>query len=527
MNDSIANPLERWSREQLWILGAAVTVGVVFGWLGRQALITTGGDDATYILLAQSLAHGQYRDIFLSGTPAHAQYPPLFPLLILAVRTIALGSLEAVRVANLLLLALTALLTAEVTRRIAGNTVGVASAALVMLNPLLLFHTGWIGSDIFLVSWTTLTLWASHRARTRSSKTFWVMAGCAALAAFFTRSAGIAVVLAVVGSLLMQRRWKVAPVVGAIVVASVAAWFVYTRRAASHTLGWSYQRDLAYVHPSMPLEVLHRILVNAREYGRIVGSAVYGIPDIPGMPIDNVVWFVFLVGIAVLGLWRLLRSWPTAVLYAALMTGVLLVYPFVAQRLLVPLVPVLIVALLYGVGQIARRLGAVHPDRAVVVIAVALAGVGIVSGAEAAMHGMACRAAEGGACRSEAEQAWVAAAEWSKTGLPANAVVASSKPSTFYLISGRQGIPSRMLFTRRLDDVLVPKGPVTHILLSDLWDYERGSLNHALQAICLRLRPVLHADNRALIVAVLPGDSVSQDGCRALQEFQNPVVTRR
>lgn len=527
MNDGISNSTDRWTREQLWILGAVAAVGMVLGWLGRQPLVTTGGDDATYILLAQSLRHGQYRDIFLPGSPAHAQYPPGFPLLILVVRTVAMGSLEAVRVANLLLLALTAVLTAAVIRRIAGNALGVASAALVMLNPMLLQYTGWILSDVLFVTLTTLALWASHRAVSQSSRAFWLVAGCAALAAFFTRSAGIAVVLAVAGSLLLQRRWKVAPFVGAAAVALVVAWFTYTHWAASHTLGWSYQNDLAYVQPRMLMALLRRMFLNGGNYGRLIGSVVYGIPDIPDTPIDNAIWCILFVGIAAIGLWQIRQRWPTAVLYALLMTGVLLVYPFVAQRLSVPLIPVFIATLLLGVGVIARRLRAARPDRAVVAIAVVLASVGVVSGIEAAVQRTACRASAGDACRTEAERAWIAAAEWSKQGLPPDAVVASSKPSTFYLISGRRGVPSRMLFApRKPEDVLAPRGPVTYVLLSDLWNYERASLIQALQPMCARLRPVPHADNRTLIVQVVPDGTTSQEGCRALQKFQDTLVTR-
>jgi hypothetical protein len=527
VSDGISTTTDRWTREQLWFLGVVAAVAMVLGWLGRQPLVTTGGDDATYILLAQSLRHGHYRDLFLPGTPAHAQYPPGFPLLILAVRTIAFGSLEAVRVANLLLLVLAAMLTAAVTRRIAGNTLGAASAALVMLNPLLLHHTGWILSDILFVACTALALWASQRALIVSSRALWLVAGCAALAGFFTRSVGITVVLAVVGGLLLQRRWKVAPFVGAAAVALVIAWFAYTRWAAGRTLGWSYQNDLAYVQPRMLLALLRRMLVNAGNYGRIIGASVYGIPDIPATPIDNAVWCVLFGGISLLGMWQIRKIWPTAVLYALLMTGVLLVYPFAAQRLLVPLIPVLIVTLLLGAGMIARRLGASRPDRAVVAIAMSLATVGIVAGTQAAVHGTACRASAGDACRTEAARAWVAAAEWSKQGLPPDAVVASSKPSTFYLISGRRGVPSRMLFApRRPDAVLAPKGPVTYVLLSDLWDYERASLEEALQPVCARLRPVPHADNRTLIVEVVPGDSNSEEGCHALQKFRDTLVSR-
>ena len=42
-----------------------------------------GGDNAGYLILAESLETGQgYRDIYLPDAPLHAKYPPFYPVLL-------------------------------------------------------------------------------------------------------------------------------------------------------------------------------------------------------------------------------------------------------------------------------------------------------------------------------------------------------------------------------------------------------------------------------------------------------------
>ncbi len=512
-----------WTPSERRLLAAIAVLSVVLGWLGRQPLITTGGDDATYILLARSMASGHFRDIFLPGAPAHAQYPPGFPLMILAVRTIAGGMLEAVRIANLGLLVLIGLLTGVSVRRFAGARIGLLTAALVMLNPLLLHYAGWILSETLFVACTMVALWSSQPQRGWMHGKWWLVAVIAALAAFFTRSVGITVVFAMVGGLIIDRRWRLASLLGVAAIGLTSAWFVYTRWAASRTLGWSYANDLAYVQPNRIIELAGRMASSARYYLLAFPGRALGIPDVPDMPLDNLLWIILIVGPVLVGLYALRRTWPTALLYTVLMVGVLLVFPFTVARLLVPLIPMVLVALLLGSGALARRVGAARPERAVTAVALLLVAVFVARDAQAAISGRACRAQNGDGCRSTAERDWVDTAEWLRSRLPASAVVASSKPSTLYLLSHRAGIPSRILSSASLDEVLAPRGPVTHILLSGLWGYERGSLARRLAEVCNRLRPIPVPNESTLLLEVLPTATDDAAGCTKLHAFEGPL----
>ena len=75
-----------WSRPLSRALWAVLLLGVVIGWFARQPALTTGGDEATYVILSESLDQGQYRDEFVLGTPRHAKYPPGMPAWLLVLR---------------------------------------------------------------------------------------------------------------------------------------------------------------------------------------------------------------------------------------------------------------------------------------------------------------------------------------------------------------------------------------------------------------------------------------------------------
>ncbi len=522
MTDSADNRSAQWIPRDRWALLAIAAVSVTLGWLARQPVVTTGGDDATYILLAQSLAQGHYRDLYLPGTPAHAQYPPGFPLMIMAIRAVTFGSLEAVRIANLLLVVLTALLFGDCTRRLAGPRVGLLVAALVMLNPLMLHYAGWILSESLFVACMAAALWATCPVHGRVRRQLWLLAIVTAVAAFFTRSVGVAVVIAIVGGLVLQLEWRRAAMIAGLTIALMVGWLTYTRWAAGQTLGWSYQNDLAYVRSDQIAELLSRLMTSAKYYLLVIPRTGLGIPDIPDMPLDNLLWVVGTSGLTLVGLWSLRRRWPTAVLCLVLLGAVLLVFPFAIARLILPLLPITLVAILLGALEIARWLRLRSPARVATLVAGVLVTIFVGRDVAAAGAGVRCRARDGDGCRTPAERDWIHTVEWIRTGLPDSAVVASSKPTTLYLLSDRRGIPSRMLWEAKLEDVLAPRGPVTHILISGLWDYERTNLPDLLASSCERLRPVPQPEPDDLLLEVTSEPDSNRTGCTALAKFKRP-----
>jgi len=499
--------------------------------------VTLGGDDATYLLLAEALRHGKYVDLFLPFSPPHAQYPPGFPAVIAATQAVA-GTNPAVVVAiNLALLFTTTLLIANVVRRLVTPRVGVAAGAAVMLNPVMISYAGWALSETLYITLSTAALCMLADVDDESAGLRLWPAAAAGLAAFFTRTVGIAVVLAVLSTGLLRRKWSTA--IGAAIVALVLifAWFTYTSRAADLTLGWSYANDLAYVQPfTRPDALLARMISSAQHYLLVLPPWGFGVPEVPDMPLDNVFWVVSGVALTVAGSRNAWRRWPSVVIYLAGYLGVLLVFPFSVTRLVTPLVPILTVLLALGMTSLAglvRR--EVQQDGPALAFLVVVASVGLSRTVSAAAHQRECVASALGSCRTVAEAEWLATVDWIARNIPADAVVASSKPSTLYLVSHRRGVPSRILLGADVSELLAPTGPITHILLSDLWGYERTALSGRLDAVCERLGTIATRWDGTLLLEVLEGHPEEREqpnACQALRRFgtqaaDSQVIGRR
>src|SRR5882672_8450368 len=67
-----------------WMLAAVglLAVHAALAWWLRAPAISTGHDDAIYLLLGRDLLRGSYRNFWLTGAPFHGLYPPLYPALL-------------------------------------------------------------------------------------------------------------------------------------------------------------------------------------------------------------------------------------------------------------------------------------------------------------------------------------------------------------------------------------------------------------------------------------------------------------
>src|SRR5690242_18278500 len=67
--------------DRRWLLAAAglLAIHAALAWWLRAPAVSTGHDDAIYLLLGRDLLHGSYRNFWLIGAPAHGLYPPLYP----------------------------------------------------------------------------------------------------------------------------------------------------------------------------------------------------------------------------------------------------------------------------------------------------------------------------------------------------------------------------------------------------------------------------------------------------------------
>ena len=429
-------------------LGAAL-VHLVLALLALEPAPYAGGDNATYVALARSLLErGDYTETWDPALRPATLYPPVFPSILAAA--IALGASTWVALKTLLAVLSAATVGVSVLwlARVGNRWIAAAAGLVLAAMPGLLAQTHLVLSEIPFTGFALLALWAFavFEARRREDAdaraTGWlVVAAIATALAWLTRSAGIALALALLLRLGLSRRAREALLFGAIALIPVAAWWLRGRVLAPH----GYSRYLMLADPYRPergtigvLELVPRAFENAGTYLLDLGPRFLA----AGAGLGTAIALVLLVVALARWAWRLVRERGVPELFVLLYGGLVLIWPqtWAGERFVLPLAPLLLFYAADAVRAAARR----WPLRgALPWAAAALALAMVVPGANRQVQrGIACRAAaESGQAFPCAPAIWrdlfeVAAA--TRGRLEPDAVVISRKPTLFHDLSGHR-----------------------------------------------------------------------------------------
>jgi len=448
----------------------------------------TGGDNAAYLSLGYALTQGLgYVELWEPLVPPHTKYPPAFPLLLAGLMAVGVTTWTALKAGMAVLLSGAIILVFAWVGARRGAMAGLGVALLVLLSGGWLDASRWILSEPLFLILTFLSLWAADRgglvvapgllgtpgtgsglreegaSRGRADSpeaglpphAGWVVAAAAAaLLALLTRSAGLPLVLALGGILLLSRRTLGLALFGGAAVVAGVGWAFRARQGGEG----AYQSEFWMVNPYEPelgtigvMDLPFRIWENLGIY---LGTVLPG----EWWPASGALLAAFgllLAGMALAG-WvlRILRGEVgTAELFLPLYTGLILLWPPVwsGDRFALPLYPLVLFyageALTAGMGRFrgkertgdwSRLLGLGAGTVAFLLLAVP-ALPGWISTAEDAA---ACRAVADEdvfRCHPPAVAEFREAARWAGTHLPEDAVVLNRKPRIFYLLGGSQG----------------------------------------------------------------------------------------
>ncbi len=299
-----------------------------------------------------------------------------------------------------------------------------------------------------------VALWAFER---EDDDWRWVgLAIAAAGLAYLTRTAGLALLLALLVSLGWKRQWKRLSVAGLVTVAVMGAWSRWVATAvASGAQG--YGVDFLRVNPYAadqgligPGELLGRVLVNAWMYAATVLPETLsgGVPG-TASAVSAFAWISAMVVLAtaLLGWWRGIRHARVLELFALFYTGMILVWPplWTDARLLLPLLPVLLLLSVDGITG-AFALANRKPQAWVIpLFAASLMLVSLPGNAQWASATGACREdyrrGDELACYNPLWRSFVVSAQWVRDQTPGDAVVVSRKPRMFFYFARRQTAP--------------------------------------------------------------------------------------
>lgn len=433
----------RLLRHNAWIyVSGLALLHLLLGYLAIEPAPHTGGDNAAYITLAKSmLQHGTYQDLFDPTEPAHTQYPPVFPLILAAASLIGLTSWLQLKYLILAFSALGVAFTYLWIRRSGRPELAFGIALLMAVSPGVVHLAHWELSDVPFWAITMVALWAWDRLRPGDYRMLAIAVVMTTLA-YFTRSAGLPLLIAAGAWLGWRRRWRQLIIFAAVLGPLALLWWYRARTQG----GVDYVGQFWFVDPYQPAlgrigvaELLERMTTNAGKYiTQHLPILLFGVPR----------FAILSAGIVALGVYgwvRRMRRPRISDLFLPLYIGLLLIWPAVwsGERFLLPAMPLILYYAGDGLVRIFRMITPATARIGPALTAAVLILIGLPKLSEGTQMGRECmgvyRMGEPYACLPPQWKDFFAIAETAPRLLPDSAVVLNRKARSFYVVSGLQG----------------------------------------------------------------------------------------
>ena len=406
--------------------------------------IFTGGDNGVYVALSRSLVELQaYLSIHEPTAYPHTYYPPGYPVILAIGRLLGIEPWVPIKWITVAFSVAGVGLSYLYVRRRSTAGVALFAGVVVAMAPglLALGHTEL--SDVPFWALLMLSLWALE-AVPREARARVAVAGLAMAAGYLTRTAALPLVVGAIGWLLLERRWKQAALFASLVLPAMGGWSWWT---SAHAEGNVYGNQFWYLDPYQPelgratfADLVARIPENVRVYGGVMLPLLFR-----GQRGPLGFGLIFLA-LTVAG-WALRLRRPglgevLLPLYGCML--LLLPPPWAGERYMLPIVPLALAYVAEATLRPLRRAGSAV--RLPAAAGGTLLFVLLATGADArrASEAADCRrvhsAEDPYACLAPAWQEYLETADWSRTGIPAEAVVVSRKPGLFFALSERRGV---------------------------------------------------------------------------------------
>jgi hypothetical protein len=433
-------------RRKYLIVGALVVSHLVLAWLSFMPVPHPGGDNAAYLALARSLIERHaYVELYDPLEPPHTQYPPVFPGILALAILLGFGSWVHFKVIITFFSAIAIAFTFLWILRRRRPLLALGTGALLVLSPGVLELSHWELSDVPFWAFTAVALWAWERLGPRDHKRLAVAIAATTLA-YFTRSAGLPLILAAFLWLILRKRWTQLLATAAVIAPLAFLWWLRSQAQG----GVDYVDQFWLVDPYSPeAGRLDAAGMLARAGQNIVNYARAHLPFLlagPAVTPFSVAASLFVILFAVFGWLRRVRRPGVAELLLPPYLALLFLWPAVwsGERFLLPVFALLLVYAGDAVVRISRRL---MPRRPVLVPSFAVALLLLIALFDLPGHIRAytrCRveraAGDQFACLSDGARDALGSAVWARDHLPRDAVVIARKPRLFWAFSDLKSI---------------------------------------------------------------------------------------
>jgi hypothetical protein len=248
------------------------------------------------------------------------------------------------------------------------------------------------------------------------------------------------------------------------------------------------------------------------------------LPTIPGTVLDNVFWLAALIALIGSGIVVLSRSAPAVAWYLVFSVVLLVAWPWRQDRLLIPMVPLVVAAMVVGADRLTRRLPAAARNASLAALA-ALGGIGAVpvalgqaAGAESCDRSSPFESA---GCYNDESRSMAAAAHYLRDTAPGGSVILTVSGAAVNWLTGHLTEEPRLAATYPPGEAgrgLRERG-IRYILITGGRRQEWNQLGPALLASCRDLRLEARFPPAAFVLVTEPPTLPSQDACGDLERL--------
>ncbi len=321
----------------------------------------TGGDNAVYIILAESIVDGKgYRNVSLPEEPPHTQFPPGFPLL-LSLPILLFGP-------NIIILKLIVFLTSIGAFIFMYKICGflfreevVYIMPFYLSIPIFMTYNHWILSEMPFLCLSLGALYFFIRAEV-GKKYLFIISFFLSFCAFFIRTAGVSLIAGILFLLLIKRNYRYFCIFLSVFLILSVPWYIRNIHVAGQV---SYIDQLLAKNPySMELgrinfyEFLARVRFNLVFYSfTLFPKALLPIFDESGSLTLTLLGSIFLL-LTFIGFIRRIRNIGLIEIYFIFGVIMVLGWPksWSSQRFLLPILPIFIIYVYFGLLWLGKKL---------------------------------------------------------------------------------------------------------------------------------------------------------------------------
>lgn len=481
--------IQAYKTEILYVTGVVLLAAVLMGLMLNPFLTVVNHDSAIFCILAQSILKGNYLLVSEPNPQPYFTFPPLLSLqlagLMLLFGNTDLQAMQWVFKGYIDLLFLCSLPLFYIwVRQMFSRRDAMILTPLVAVNPIIFKYSSDILSDTPYWAFSMLAIFAVWQfQRTIESQAgkplrWFSLAVVMIILCALTRQIGMALVMAFLTILAVRKQWKLLVTASLLFILTVGGWQSY-----EHFYRSQHRSDISSLNQQGVQEVLDKSPIKLEyvkhflidrpvdlDQNRLQTSPAVLLQNIADrvqayteMSLDRLLptlkvkmdghkvnlthfagflllfWVLFLPG-----LWRLFRRFPFGGLYLSVYMGVLLVYPYISPRFLLPVFPIILLCAYLGLLAVRDRLTQQVPRLKeiaplVVPFFLVLALAGHLPDTIRWVHaGLKLKLANQGPSLRKGNRAYYETLFWIRQNTPENSLIISRKPPVTYFYSGRR-----------------------------------------------------------------------------------------